>query len=86
MINKMSFINQISEIIMEEKRFDKKYELILFIKELEDHLINLFGSTENGEIYESSEEDSETNESDITDEDYEINKEVENGIEFFMLK
>ena len=71
---------------MEEKRFDKKYELILFIKELEDHLINLFGSTENGEIYESSEEDSETNESDITDEDYEINKEVENGIEFFMLK
>lgn len=86
MINKMSFINQISEIIMEEKRFDKKYKLILFIKELEDHLINLFGSTENGEIYESSEEDSETNESDITDEDYEINKEVENGIEFFMLK
>jgi len=86
MINKMSFINQISEIIMEEKRFDKKYKLILFIKELEDHLINLYGSTENGEIYESSEEDSETNESDITDEDYEINKEVENGIEFFMLK
>ena len=82
----MSFINQISEIIMEEKRFDKKYKLILFIKELEDHLINLYGSTENGEIYESSEEDSETNESDITDEDYEINKEVENGIEFFMLK
>ena len=86
MINKMSFINKISEIIMEEKRFDKKYKLILFIKELEDHLINLYGSTENGEIYESSEEDSETNESDITDEDYEINKEVENGIEFFMLK
>ena len=82
----MSFINQISEIIMEEKRFDKKYKLILFIKELEDHLINLYGSTDNGEIYESSEEDSETNESDITDEDYEINKEVENGIEFFMLK
>ena len=78
----MSLINMISEIIIEEKKFKKKYELLIFLKELEDHMINLM----NIELSDSDGDSSETNESDITDEEYEIDKETEHGIDFFMLK
>jgi len=72
----------ISEIIMEEKKFKKKYEVLIFLKEIEDHIINLM----NIELSDSDGDSSETNESDITDEEYEIDKETEHGIDFFMLK
>lgn len=78
----MSLINMISEIIMEEKKFKKKYEVLIFLKEIEDHIINLM----NIELSDSDGDSSETNESDITDEEYEIDKETEHGIDFFMLK
>ena len=71
--------------------FNKKYEMLIFLKLLEDHMINLYGSTPNGEIYESEDESnksdsSETNESDITEEEYEIQETNESGIIFKMLK
>ena len=80
----MSLINMISEIIIEEKKFKKKYELLIFLKELEEHMINLM----NTDLSDSDSDcdSSETNESDITDEEYEIDKETEHGIDFFMLK
>ena len=88
---KQEFIDQLAETIMEEMNFNKKYEMMIFIKYLEDHMINLYGSTPNGEIYESEDESnksdsSETNESDITEENYEIEENKENGIIFKMLK
>jgi len=61
-----NFIDYICEIIMEEKNFTKKYEMLIFIKMIEDHMISLYGSTENGETYESDNEviDYELNDND----------------------
>ena len=96
------FIDYICEIIIEEKKFTKKYEMLIFIKMIEDHMISLYGSTENGETYESdyevndidnyqsepssSENEEDTDQDDITDEEYEVEIEQNGNVEFFSLK